>query len=67
MVYTQPIKVGDIIIGEIISIGDKGDGIMRKDDFVIIVPQGQINQTYKVKITKVFPKYAFCEIIKEVN
>lgn len=51
----------------IINIGEKGDGIARIGNFVIIIPNGQIGKTYYTKIKKVFDKYAIGEIINEVD
>lgn len=64
--YTQPVKALDVIKVTIQNLGDKGDGIARHENFVIIVPQAQIEKTYEVRIKKVFPTYAIAEINKEV-
>lgn len=64
--YTQPVKVDDIVTVTVENIGQKKDGISRYQNFVIIVPDGQVDKTYKVKITKVFEKFAFSTIVNEV-
>lgn len=61
--YTAPVKVGDEITVTIQNLGSKGDGITRHKEFVIIVPNTQIEQQHKIKIIKVFEKYAFGEVI----
>ena len=67
MAYTQPVKVGDNVIESIINIGEKGDGVAKKDNFVIIVPKGELNKRYNLRIKKVFEKYAIADIITEVR
>ena len=55
-----PITEGDVLDNlEIISIGKKGDGVGKINNFVVIVPNTQEHQTYKVKITKVLDTVAF--------
>lgn len=61
MVYTQPVKVGDVLQVTIVNLGEKGDGIARFKDFVIVVPGCNIDETLKVKVKKVFPKWALGE------
>lgn len=61
--YTQPVKVGDEVDIEVENIGEKGDGVARYKKFVIIVPNGEIEKKYKVKIKKVFNTWALSEII----
>ena len=59
----SPVKVGDEIDVKIEGIGSKGDGIAKKDNFVIIVSRAEMDKEYKVKIVKVFPNMAFSEIM----
>lgn len=64
--YTQPVKVGDELKVQIENIGEKGDGISRHENFVIIIPNGEIDEYYKIRIQKVFKNWALGDII-EVN
>lgn len=64
--YKQPVKVGDIIEESIINIGSKGDGIARYKEFVIIVPNVDVEKTYKIRIDRVFPTFSIGEAIEEV-
>ena len=60
---TPPIEEGQVIDDlMIIGLGRKGDGIGKVNNFVVIIPQTEVNQTYKVKITKVMSTVAFGEI-----
>ncbi len=60
---TPPIEEGQVVDDlMIIGLGRKGDGIGKVNNFVVIVPQTEVNQTYKVKITKVMSTVAFGEI-----
>jgi len=57
----KPVAVGDVLEVKIISVGARGDGIAKKDDFVIFVKNGQKDETCKVKITGVKNTYATAE------
>jgi len=46
----KPVKEGDIIEVTIESVGAKGDGIAKKDGFVIFVSGAQKGETARVKI-----------------
>ncbi|MCD6157280.1 MAG: TRAM domain-containing protein [Euryarchaeota archaeon] len=60
----RPVKVGDILEVKIVGTGREGDGFARVSGFVVFVPNSREGETHKVKITKVFSKYAFAEIIE---
>ncbi|MBU0586042.1 TRAM domain-containing protein [Candidatus Micrarchaeota archaeon] len=49
----KPVNVGDVIDVTIEAVGSKGDGIAKKEGFVIFVKGGEQGQTIKVKITGV--------------
>lgn len=57
----KPVAVGDVVDVEIISVGARGDGIAKKDDFVIFVKNAQKGESCKVKITSVKNTYATAE------
>lgn len=57
----KPVANGDIIEIKIISVGARGDGIAKKDDFVIFVKNAQKDEVCKVKITSVRNTYATAE------
>lgn len=58
-----PVREGDIIDDvEIISVGEKGDGIAKVDGFVVIVPGAKKGEVVTIKIGRVLAKYAFSEL-----
>lgn len=57
----KPVAVGDIIEVKIMSVGGQGDGIAKKDDFVVFVKGAQRGETCKVKIVDVKRTYAIGE------
>lgn len=59
-----PVKCGEFIEVEIISLGKQGDGIGKFEGFVIIVPGTKPGQTVEVEVTKVMQRLAFGEIVK---
>ncbi|MEM0266625.1 MAG: TRAM domain-containing protein [Archaeoglobaceae archaeon] len=58
-----PVKVGDVRDVKIEAVGSEGDGIAKIDGFVVFVPGAKLNDTVKVRITKVLKKYGFAEIV----
>jgi predicted RNA-binding protein with TRAM domain len=60
-----PVKVGDELNVSIEAVGEKGDGIAKKDGFVLFVPNTKEGQTVRVKITRVLQKVGFADVIGE--
>jgi predicted RNA-binding protein with TRAM domain len=46
----KPVKEGDIVDVTVESVGAKGDGIAKKDGFVIFIPGAQKGEAMQVKI-----------------
>lgn len=65
MGYEKPVKEGEIIDVTIESVGEKGDGIAKVNNFVIIVPNAKEGDQVKIKIVRVLKKMAFAEITNE--
>ncbi len=57
----KPVSVGDVVEVTVESVGGKGDGIAKKDGFVIFIKGAQKGETCKVKITEVKRTYAVGE------
>ena len=60
-----PVKVGDELDVKIEAVGEKGDGIAKKEGFVLFVPNTQQGQQVKIKVTKVLRKVGFAEVVGE--
>ena len=60
-----PVKVGDELDVKIEAVGEKGDGIAKKDGFVLFVPGTKKDDQVRVKITRVLPKVGFAEVVGE--
>lgn len=60
--FDKPVAEGETVELEIEDLGSKGDGIARKEGFVIFVPGGEVGESYDVEITSVGRKFAFGEI-----
>ncbi|MEM2908698.1 MAG: TRAM domain-containing protein [Candidatus Bilamarchaeaceae archaeon] len=61
----KPVAVGDILEVVIESVGGRGDGIAKKDSFVIFIKGAQKGERCKIKITDVKRTYAVGEKITE--
>ena len=63
------VKVGDVLKLGVVRFGKKGDPIMIHNGLVIFLKNldkkggVQLNTMVEIKITKVFPKFAFCELV----
>lgn len=59
----KPVKVGDEVEVKVEAAGSKGDGIAKKDGFVIFVKGARAGDNIKVRITEVKARFALGEII----
>lgn len=59
----KPVKVGDELDVTIEAVAAKGDGIAKKEGFVIFVPGAAQGETCKVRITQVKASSAVAEKI----
>jgi len=58
-----PVKVGDELDVNVEAVGEKGDGVAKKDGFVIFVPGAKEGQTVRIRVTRVLRKMGFGEIV----
>lgn len=63
---TPPVKKGDKIVLNIVSIGSKGDGVAKCMGYVIIVPQTVKDSTYEVEITSITPSCGFGKVLRQL-
>lgn len=59
----KPVKVGDEVEVKIEAVASKGDGIAKKDGFVIFIKGAKEGDTVKVKITDVKARFAIGEVL----
>ena len=57
-----PVKVGDELDVKIEAVGEKGDGIAKKDGFVLFVPNTKEGDEVKIRVTRVLRKVGFAEV-----
>jgi predicted RNA-binding protein with TRAM domain len=60
---TRPVKVGDVLNVRIEAVGEKGDGIAKKDGFVLFVPNTSEGDEVQVRVTKVLRRVGFAEVV----
>lgn len=60
-----PVKVGDELDVKIEAVGAKGDGIAKKDGFVLFIANTKEGDEVKVRITRVLRKVGFAEVVGE--
>ncbi|MBI5066577.1 TRAM domain-containing protein [Candidatus Woesearchaeota archaeon] len=58
-----PFNIGDEFEVTVESVGEKGDGVAKKNGFVLFVPNTKQGDTVKVRVTKLFKKFAFAEVV----
>jgi predicted RNA-binding protein with TRAM domain len=59
----KPVKPGDEVEVTVEAVASKGDGIAKKDGFVIFIKGAAQGQTVKVRISEVRERFAVGEII----
>jgi predicted RNA-binding protein with TRAM domain len=57
-----PVKVGDELDVKIEAVGGKGDGIAKKNGFVLFVPGVKEGDEVRIRVTKVLKKVGFAEV-----
>lgn len=57
----KPVKIGDELDVTIEAVAAKGDGIAKKDGFVIFVPKTSIGEKCKIRITAIKSSSAVAE------
>lgn len=62
-----PVNVGEELDVRIEAVGEKGDGVAKKNGFVIFVPGVKEGQNVRVKVTRVLRKVGFGEVIGQAS
>ena len=57
-----PVKVGEELDVKIEAVGEKGDGIAKKNGFVLFVPGVKEGDEVRIRVTKVLRKVGFAEV-----
>src|SRR3990167_5804687 len=60
---TAPVRVGEELDVTIEAVGEKGDGIAKKNGFVLFIPGVKQGEQVKIKVTKVLKKVGFAEVV----
>ena len=60
---TAPVKVGEELDVTIEAVGEKGDGIAKKNGFVLFIPGVKEGQQVRIRVTKVLRKVGFAEVV----
>ncbi|HJX05742.1 MAG TPA: TRAM domain-containing protein [Candidatus Nanoarchaeia archaeon] len=59
-----PVREGDELDVKIEAVGEKGDGIAKKQGFVLFVPSTKEGDEVRVRVTRVLRNAGFAEVIK---
>ncbi|MAF34830.1 hypothetical protein CMO91_03210 [Candidatus Woesearchaeota archaeon] len=62
MEQKPPVSVGEEFDVTIEAVGEKGDGIAKKEGFVLFVPGVKEGDQVRIKVTKVLNKVGFAEV-----
>jgi len=58
-----PVKEGDELDVKIEAVGEKGDGIAKKQGFVLFVPNAKTGDEVRIRVTRVLRNAGFAEVI----
>jgi predicted RNA-binding protein with TRAM domain len=58
-----PVREGDELDVKIEAVGEKGDGIAKKQGFVLFVPKTKTGDEVRVRVTRVLKNAGFAEVI----
>ena len=62
-----PVNVGDELDIKIEAVGKKGDGIARREGFVLFVPNTKEGDEVKIRVTRVLRNVGFAEVIGQAE
>jgi predicted RNA-binding protein with TRAM domain len=62
-----PVREGEEIDVTIEAVGEKGDGIAKKNGFVLFVAGTQVGDRKRIKVTKVLKSVGFAEVIGDAQ
>jgi predicted RNA-binding protein with TRAM domain len=62
-----PVKIGDELDVHIEAVGEKGDGIAKKNGFVLFVPNVNEGDNVRIRVTKVLRRVGFADVIGEAT
>jgi len=60
---SAPVNVDDELDVKIEAVGEKGDGIAKKDGFVLFVPNTSQGDEVRIRVKKVLSKVGFAEVV----
>src|SRR3989338_5556740 len=60
-----PVKEGEELDVVIEAVGEKGDGICKRNGFVLFVPNTNEGDEVTIKVTKVLKKVGFAEVVSK--
>ena len=61
------LEVGSELDVEINELGRKGDGVVARGNYKVIIPGVKLYNRFKVRIVKIKGNSAFAEVIKELK
>jgi len=61
--FTPPVKLGEELDVKIEAVGEKGDGVAKKNGFVLFIPNVKEGDYVRVKVTRVLNKVGFAEFV----
>lgn len=63
----SPVREGEELDVVIEAVGEKGDGIARKDGFVLFVAGTKQGDEVRIRVTKVLQKAGFAEVVGKIE
>lgn len=64
---TPPVRVGETIKEKVLSVGAKGDGVLKYKGYVIFVPNVKKDEFVEVRVTRTFRNVGFAELIRKLG
>lgn len=61
--YEKPVKEGEEYDVTVEAVGAKGDGVCKVNNFVVFVRGAQQGETVRVRVNKVFKRFAVAELV----
>jgi len=62
--FDKPVEEGKTYKFNIEDLGSKGDGIARKEGFVVFIPDTKVGENVKAEVNSVGRRFAFAEVVE---
>jgi 23S rRNA (uridine2552-2'-O)-methyltransferase len=61
---TAPVREGETVAVEVVDVGSEGDGVAKLDGYTLFVPDTEVGDRVRVRVTDRKPRFGFAEVVE---